>query len=97
MRLNYCIATRKSLVAATNRKKRLQFAKERRDCLEQRQRIVGQMSPDLLSSELVVASKLEEKAHEALRPSCTVSTLQASGGRVIIWGLSVGPDLAQQH
>ncbi|GBN26981.1 hypothetical protein AVEN_34474-1, partial [Araneus ventricosus] len=45
------------------------------------------MSPYLLSSDMMVASGLEEKdAHEALHPPCTVPTLQASGESVLIWG-----------
>ncbi|GBM07574.1 hypothetical protein AVEN_230014-1 [Araneus ventricosus] len=40
------------------------------------------MSPELLSSNVMVKSRLEE---EALHPSCTVPTVQASGGKVIIW------------
>ncbi|GBM61599.1 hypothetical protein AVEN_226871-1 [Araneus ventricosus] len=35
---------------------------------------------------MMVGSGLEEEGREALHPSCIISTVQASGGSVMIWG-----------
>ncbi|GBN96848.1 hypothetical protein AVEN_87411-1 [Araneus ventricosus] len=60
MGLKSCSATRKALVTATNREKVLQLTKENRDWILEGNKSCGQMSPDLLSSNIMVTS---EKKH----------------------------------
>ena len=86
MGLNSCVATRKPLLTETNRKKRLQFARDHKNwTLEQWRKIMWSDERPFTLFQHDGRIRVRREAHEALDPSCTVPTVQASGGSVMIW------------
>ncbi len=74
---------RVSLLSAKNRKRRLQFTQTHQSwTISDWKKLPGQFL--LRHSDDRV--KIWCKEHESMDPSCLVSTVQAAGGGVIVWG-----------
>ncbi len=59
------------------------------------------MSLDFCCNIQMIESKFEHKEHERMDPSCLVSTGQAAGGGVMVWGIfywhTLGPLVPIKH
>ncbi|GBM96726.1 Transposable element Tcb1 transposase [Araneus ventricosus] len=92
--LNSCRPTRKPVVSAINRKKRLHFAKQHKDWT------VVEWGNIMWSDESRFSlfqnngcSKIRREPHEAMGPSCIVPNVQANGDGIMIWSCFNGPGL----
>ena len=87
MHLSKCKSTRKPLVSAANRKKRMLFAKEHKNWTVEDWKLVmwsDESRFTLFQNDGRV--RVWRQPHKALDPSCVTPTVQASGGSMMIWG-----------
>ncbi len=87
------------LLSAKNRKQRLQFAQAHQNwTIEDWKNIAWSDESRFLLWHWV---RIWRKEHESMDPSCLVSTVQASGGGVMVWGIfywhTLGPLVPIEH
>ncbi len=76
------------LLSAKNRKRRLQFAQAHRNwTIEDWKNVAWSDESLFLLRHSDGRVRIWHKEHESMDPSCLVSTFQAAGGGVIVWGI----------
>ncbi len=79
---------RVSLLSAKNRKRRLQFAQAHQNwTIEDWKNVAWSDESRFLMRHINGKVKIWLKEHESMDPSCLVSTIQAGGGGVMVWGI----------
>ncbi len=77
-----------SLLSAKNRKQRLQFAQAHQNwTIEDWKNVAWSDESRFLLWHSDGRVRIWRKEHESMDPSCLVSTVQASGGGVMVWGI----------
>ncbi|GBM10894.1 hypothetical protein AVEN_42145-1 [Araneus ventricosus] len=85
--LSSCRPTRKPLVSAINRKKRLQFAKNNTDwTFEHLENVMWSDEARFGLLQNGGRIRVRRDPLETMDPSCIVPTVQANGGSILIWG-----------
>ncbi len=90
------------LLSAKNRKRRLQFTQVHQNwTIEDWKNVVWFDEFRFLLRHSDSRVRIWRKLHESMDPSCLVSTVQAGGGGVMVWGIfpwhSFGPLLPIEH
>ncbi len=76
------------LLSAKNRKRRLQFAQTHQNwTIEDWKNVAWSDESRFLLRHSDVRVRIWHKEHESLDPSCLVSTVQAAGGGIMVWGI----------
>ncbi len=76
------------LLSATNRKQRLQFAQARQNwTIEDWKNVAWSEESWFLLRLLDGRVGIWHKEHKSMDPSCLVSTVQAGGGDIMVWGI----------
>ncbi len=76
------------LLSAKNRKRRLQLAQAHQNwTIEDWKNVVWSDESGFLLRHSNGRVRIWHKKHESMDPSCLVSTVQAGGGGVIVWGI----------
>ena len=89
--LRKCKSTKKPLVSATNWKKCLEFAQNHQNwTVEQWKKVMWSDESRFTLFQNDGCVRVWCEPHEAIDPSCTTLTLQASGGSVMIWVVFAG-------
>ncbi len=93
---------RVSLLSAKNRKRRLQFAQAHQNwTIEYWKNVAWSDESRFLLRHSDTRVKIWHKEHESMDPSCLVSTVQAGGGGVMMWGIfswhTLGPLVPIEH
>ena len=88
MGLRSCVATRKPLVSAANRVKRLQFAKDHKNWTTEDWKNCHWSDESRFTLFCCDGrQRVRREPHEALDPKCMTATVQAAGGSVMVWGM----------
>uniref|UniRef100_A0A3P8V2Z1 Transposase Tc1-like domain-containing protein n=1 Tax=Cynoglossus semilaevis TaxID=244447 RepID=A0A3P8V2Z1_CYNSE len=90
------------LLSAKNRKLRLQFAQAHRNwTIEDWKNVAWSDQSRFLLRHSDGRVRIWRRQHESMDPSCLVSTVQAGGGGVMVWGIfswhSLGPLVPIEH
>ncbi len=90
------------LQSAKNRKRRLQFAQAHQNwTMEDWKNIAWSDESQFLLQHSDGRFRIWSKEHERMDPSCLVSTVQADGGGVMVWGIfswhAFGPLVPIEH
>uniref|UniRef100_A0A3P8VAQ1 Transposase Tc1-like domain-containing protein n=1 Tax=Cynoglossus semilaevis TaxID=244447 RepID=A0A3P8VAQ1_CYNSE len=90
------------LLSAKNRKLRLQFAQAHRNwTIEDWKNVAWSDESRFLLRHSDGRVRIWRRQHESMDPSCLVSTVQAGGGGVMVWGIfswhSLGPLVPIEH
>ncbi len=76
------------LLSAKNRKRRLQFAQAHQNwTIEDWKNVAWSDESRFLLQHSDGRVRIWRKEHESMDPSCLVSTVQAAGGGVMVWGI----------
>ncbi len=76
------------LLSAKNRKRRLQFTQAHKNwTIEDRKTVAWSDESRFLLRHSDGRVRIGCKEHESMDPSCLVSTVQAAGGGVVVWGI----------
>ncbi len=76
------------LLSAKNRKRRLQFTQAHQDrTIEDWKNVAWSDESRFLLRNSDGKVRIWRKEHERIDPSCHVSTVQAGGGGVMVWGI----------
>ncbi len=90
------------LLSAKNRKRRLQFAQAHQNwIIEDWKNVAWSDESRFLHQHSDGWVRIWRKEHESMDPSCLVSTVQAGGGDVMVWGIyswhTLGPLVPIEH
>ncbi len=90
------------LLSAKNRKRRLQFAQVHQNwTIEDWKNVAWSVESRFLLRHSDGRVRIWHKEHESMDPSCLVSTVQAGGGGVMVWGIfswhTLGPLVPIEH
>ncbi len=90
------------LLSAKNRKQRLQFTQAQQNwTIEDWKTVAWSDESRFLLQHSDGRVRVWHKEHESLNPSCLVSTVQAGGGGVMVWGIfswhTLGPLVPIEH
>ncbi len=90
------------LLSAKNRKRRLQFAQAHQNwTIEDCKNIAWSDESRFLLQHSDGRVRIWCKEHESMDPSCLVSTVQAGGGGIMVWGIfswhTLGPLVPIEH
>ncbi len=90
------------LLSAKNRKRRLQFAQAHQNwTIEDWKNVAWSDESRFLLWHSDGRVRILREEHESMDPSCLVSTVQADGGGVMVWGIfswhTLGPLLPIEH
>ncbi len=90
------------LLSSKNRKRRLQFAQVHQNwTIEDWKNVAWSDESRFLLRYSDGRVRIWRKEHESMDPSCLVSTVQAAGGGVMVWGLfswyTLGPLVPIEH
>jgi len=76
------------LISTTNRKKRLQFARAHQNCsVEDCKNVAWSDESRFLLRHSDGRVRICCKQNENMDPSCLITTVQAGGGGVMVWGM----------
>ncbi len=82
---------RVSLLSVKNRKRRIQFTQDHQNCtIEVWKNVAWSDESRFLLWHSDGRVRIWRKEHESMDPSCLVSTVQAGGGGVMVWGYFLG-------
>ncbi len=90
------------LLLAKNRKQRLQFTQDHQNwAIEDWKNVAWSDESRFLLRHSDGRVRIWHKKHESMDPSCLVSTVQAAGGGVMVWGIfywhTLGPLIPIEH
>ncbi len=90
------------LLSAKNRKRRIQFAQAHQNwTIEDKKNVAWSDESRFLLRHSDGRVRIWLKEHESMDPSCFVSTVQAGGGGVMVWGIfswhTLGPLVPIEH
>ncbi len=90
------------LLSAKNRKRRIQFTQAHQSwTIEDCKNVAWSDESQFLLRHSDGRVRIWRKAHESMDPSCFVSTVQAGGGDVMVWGIfswhTFGPLVPIEH
>ncbi len=86
--MGYCSRRPHQVLSTKNRKRRLQFAQAHQNwTIEDWKNVAWSDESRFLLPHSDVRVRILRKEHESMVPSCLVSTVQAGGGGVMVWGI----------
>ncbi len=100
--MGYCSRRPHQVLSTKNRKRRLQFAQAHQNwTIEDWKNVAWSDESRFLLPHSDVRVRILRKEHESMVPSCLVSTVQAGGGGVMVWGIfywhTLGPLVPIEH